>query len=149
MMWAVRSPYSPIDSLRSFEMSSSLTIHRSPSPQTGRSSSLATAATANFADLRRGESGSIRVTGHAGSLTYTLATLLIHEEVRDCPCCHADLEIFTCWAEDAAPSEPTCQCRANAGLSPVLSILCQSHIRLAKNILAGGRENPMLFKYCA
>ena len=123
-------------------MSSLLAIHRSPSPQTGRSSSLATAATANFADLRRGESGSIRVTGHAGSLTYTLATLLIHATACDGPCCHADLEIFTCWAEDAAPSEPTRQCFANASLSPVLSILCQSHIRLETISWQGGGKIP-------
>ena len=149
-MWAVRSPYSPIDSQTPFEMPSLLTIRRSPSSQTGRSTSLAAAATAScsFADLRRGEPGSTRVTGHAGSLTCALAALLAHVAGRDGPCCHADLETFTGWAEDAAPSEPTCQCFANASLSPVLSILCQSHIRL-NNILAGGRENPMLFKYCA
>ena len=115
-----------------------------PLVQTGGSPSLAVAATANFPDLRRGESGSIRVTGHVGSLTYTLCALLIHVTGRYCPCCHADpdLEIFTCSAECAAPSEATCQCRANVGLSPIISILCQSHIKLETLSWQGGGKIP-------
>ena len=105
-------------------------IHRAPSLQTGGSSSLAIAVTANSADLPGECTGPMRVTRHVGSLTYTLCALLIHVKPCEPPCCHADLEIYTCSAECAAPSETSCQCRSNVGLSPILSILWQSHIRL-------------------
>ena len=75
---------------------------------------------------------------------HALGALLSHAVACGGPCRHADLEIFTCWAEGSAPSEPTCQCRANAGLSLVLCILCQSHIRLETISLQGGGETQCL-----
>ena len=60
---------------------------------------------------------------------------------------HGGMPISGCgpvFAEVAAPSEGTCQRRAiaNAGLPPISSILCQSHIRPKSASLRGGGAAP-------